>query len=293
MLRAMRKAEKTACGLRRKPFLLDVEYLFIEKNRDAIAHLKTALENSEFRDLLGDKIHLICDDFVSQVPKTIEFVERRGANSRAIFFLDQFGYTDVPLPSIRTIFSRLSKAEIILTFATDFLIDYLTKSQVTQGILARIGLSLPAEQIETARSNQNWQRAIQFALHEQIPNATGADHYTPFFIRSPDSHRDFWLIHLSRHSRARDVMVGLHWERSSDFVHYGGSGLRMLGYDPERDPAVTGQKILPEFCFDAAALASSKEELMAQFPSAWESSLDSRTGCNSATYSNAQRTNLR
>ncbi len=35
--------------------------------------------------------------------------------------------------------------------------------------------------------------------------------YAPFIIRSKEAHRDYWLIHLSQHSRARDMMVGLHW----------------------------------------------------------------------------------
>jgi hypothetical protein len=103
-------------------------------------------------------------------------------------------------------------------------------------------------------------------LHREIPKQTGAKFYTPFFIRSADSHRDFWLIHLSGHFRARDVMVGLHWKESTSFAHYGRSGLRMLGYDQQRDADWTNQHMLPGFYFDETALVSSQEELLEQLP---------------------------
>ena len=122
-------------------------------------------------------------------------------------------------------------AEVILTFATDSLIDYLSENEQTQHILENVGISLPSKTIVTAKESRDWRRTIQFALHREIPEKTGAKFYTPFFIRSADAHRDFWLIHLSGHYRARDVMVGLHWKESTSFAHYGRSGLHMLGYD--------------------------------------------------------------
>jgi hypothetical protein len=145
---------------------------------------------------------------------------------------------------------------VILTFATDSLIDYLSNSEQTQKILEKIGINLPPRTIETAKAERDWRRTIQFALHREIPDRTGAKFYTPFFIRSSDAHRDFWLIHLSGHHRARDVMVGLHWEQNTSFAHYGRSGLRMLGYDQETDQEWTQQSLLPAFHFDCIALAA-------------------------------------
>ena len=129
-----------------------------------------------------------------------------------------------------------------------------------------VGICLPSKTIGTAKEARNWRRTIQFALHREIPERTGAKFYTPFFIRSADSHRDFWLIHLSGHFRARDVMVGLHWKESTSFAHYGRSGLRMLGYDQQYDAEWTKQHMLPGFFFDETALVASQEELLEQLP---------------------------
>jgi three-Cys-motif partner protein len=266
MLEAMHAASINAQQARSKPFNLDVQYFFIEKRRQSLEFLKNTLRDSEYRDQIEDKIQLLNGEFEPQVSRIIEFVKSRGPAGRAIFVLDQCGYMDVPLPAIKRILAELENAEVILTFATGFLIDYLSEDATTQEMLARTGISLPSQTIATAKKNREWRRIIQFALHQQIPQKTGAKYYTPFFIRSADSGRDLWLIHLSGHFRARDVMVGLHWEESTNFAHYGRSGLRMLGYDQSKDADWTKQKMLPGFYFDDTALVSSQEELFQQLP---------------------------
>lgn len=266
MLEAMKQAACDAQELRSKPFLLDVQYIFVEKDPEALEYLRTVIKESEFEPLLSEHIQLVQGEFAGKSPEIAEFVKGRGRANRAIYVLDQFGYSDVPLPTIRSILSSLKNAEVLLTFATDFLIDYLSTNEQSQKILENVGISLPSREIATAKESRDWRRIIQFALHREIPERTGAKFYTPFFIRSADAHRDFWLIHLSGHFRARDVMVGLHWLESTTFAHYGRSGLRMLGYDQEYDSEWTHQQMLPGFYFDDTALASSQEELMTQLP---------------------------
>jgi three-Cys-motif partner protein len=266
MLEAMEQAAEDAQKIRTKPFNLDVQYIFIEKDREALDYLQHVLAESKFAPLIGDRVQLIHGEFTAQVPEIAKFVKKRGRAGRAIFALDQFGYSAVPLPTIRDILATLDNAEVILTFATDSLIDYLSETETTQRILEKVGISLPATKIGTAKEDREWRRTIQFALHREIPEKTEAKFYTPFFIRSTDAHRDFWLIHLSGHFRARDVMVGLHWQESTSFAHYGRSGLRMLGYDQEHDANWTQQRMLPGFFFDDTALASSQDELLEQLP---------------------------
>jgi hypothetical protein len=129
-------------------------------------------------------------------------------------------------------------------------------------MLQNLGLELSREKIRSARVEMDWRYAIQLLLHSEIFAKSGARYYTPFFIRSTDAHRDYWLIHLSNHSRARDVMVGLHWDENNCFAHYGRPGLVMLGYDPDHDIKVTAQP----FLFDEAALARTHESLLGELP---------------------------
>ena len=267
MLQAMKAAGVAAQAQRTKEFHLDVDYFFVEQDVPAYERLKKEITKSEFKNLLENKIRVLNADFVSQIPMLISHIRDKGRSGRAIFVLDQFGYSDVPLPEIKQILASLPNAEIILTFAVDSLIDYLSTNQLTQDLLAKVGVSIPSIDIENAKTSRNWKRAIQLALHKEIPLKTGAKYYTPFFIRSNDAHRDFWLIHLSGHHRARDVMVGLHWDEHTDFAHYGGAGLKMLGYNEKNDESLTRQPTLPGFFFDETARAVSQQELFDQLPS--------------------------
>ncbi len=90
------------------------------------------------------------------------------------------------------------------------------------------------------QSPDEWKRTIQFGLHQDIQKQSGAKFYTPFFIRSEEAHRDYWLLHLSNHPKARDVMMELHWQLHNHFVHYGRAGLNMLGYSPSHDLELQG-----------------------------------------------------
>jgi hypothetical protein len=61
-------------------------------------------------------------------------------------------------------------------------------------------------------------------------------------------------------------MSKLHWDHHTHFTHSGRAGLNMLGYDPERDPNLTKQLLLPTFDFDDDARLRSEAELKEQLP---------------------------
>ena len=261
MLRSMHQAAAAAQAKRSKDFVLDVEYTFVEASLDHYSCLETSLKESEFRSLLSDKIRLIHGEFANHVDEISKRIRRRGKRSRAIFVLDQFGYASVPFSAVRSILSQLENAEIILTFATDSLIDYLSGEESMQKMLGNLGLSFGSDIIQSAKQETDWRRVIQFTLHNQIHQRSGAKYYTPFFIRSKDAHRDYWLIHLSNHSRARDVMVDLHWREKTAFAHYGRPGLFMLGYDQDSDINWTSQPFLFDDDSRAATLSALVDEL--------------------------------
>jgi hypothetical protein len=159
-------------------------------------------------------------------------------------------------------------AEVILTFAADFLIDYLQKERPNRTLksIPELDLDLLASKIDKA--DPRWRLLIQLELHSEIQRLAAARFYTPFFIHSQDSHRDLWLVHLSRHHRARDVMMGVHWELQNSFAHYGRPGLKMLGYRPDEDVFVTNQPCFSGFFFDDKAKALSHGALLEELPAA-------------------------
>lgn len=262
MLHAMREAAVLAQARRKKEFRMDVEYVFIEKSQPSFRYLEAAIQQSEFNGLVPEKIMLINDEFINQVAATIKHVRSRKRGSRAIFLLDQCGFAGVPFAAIRSILSSLANAEVILTFAAETLIDHLSGDGSMQPVLSKLGLEITPAEVALAKQNPNWKFAIQAILHRELVNKSGAKFFTPFFIRSKDAHRDLWLIHLSNHCRARDVMTALHWAENKSFAHYGGAGLNMLGYDQDFDENVAGHP----FLFDENALERTNETLLDQLP---------------------------
>lgn len=119
MLEAMKNANVSVQEGRTKSFQLDVEYFFIEKDLSAFTFLQKAVQDSEYADEATRRATFLNTTFAEAYPKIEEQIESRARGGRAIFVLDQFGYTDVPLPLIRSIMQRLPNAEVLLTFATD------------------------------------------------------------------------------------------------------------------------------------------------------------------------------
>jgi three-Cys-motif partner protein len=125
ILSAIQEAEQAARATRTKEFRVEADYFFIERDKDAYCSLELTLKHSEHASELGNSIHVINDDFAAQTDRLIEFVSEKGRAARSIFVLDQCGYDKVPFSCVRKIMGSLRNAEVILTFAADFLIDYL------------------------------------------------------------------------------------------------------------------------------------------------------------------------
>ena len=269
---ATREAEFLINKERRKPVKLDVSYFFVEADRDAYLHLDKALRQEGHGPKLNDSIYMRHAKFQDEADTIIQYIKRKSPrNGRSIFILDQYGYTEVPTELIRKIFETLPSAEVILTFGVDSFLNFASDSELTAKLLAGIGVPdvLQGRTINDIKSSErDWRLFIQSVLYPQLVAGCGANHYTPFFIRNNKGHGDYWLIHLSQHHRARDVMTDVHWDHNNFFIHYGGPGLdmfRMVGYDPDRDSAHKGQFELG-FKFDDVARSASIASLMEQIP---------------------------
>lgn len=198
----------------------------------------------------------------------IQFIQKKGRAGRSIFLLDQYGYRDVPFRLLQQIFSTLEGAEVILTFAVDALCDYIGNNKQSARLMKDIDLDDEIDLSDFAKTKGASDRRffIQSRLSPAMQKKSGAQFFTPFFIVSRESNREYWLIHLSNHVRARDEMTKLHWELNNYFRHNGGAGLNMFGYDPQKDDALTGQEGFKDFNFDDAARERTSRQLRVDIP---------------------------
>ncbi|MDD5228503.1 MAG: three-Cys-motif partner protein TcmP [Methylococcales bacterium] len=274
MLEAIKEADFLINQKRLKKLALNVDYFFIDKDKMACDSLKNVLKDKGYYDLIDKSIFIHQSVFDKQIDNITTFISRKSPRSpRAIFLLDQYGYKDVPTSLIRKIFASLKNAEVILTFNVDALLTYATdKKGGMQKMLNQIGTphALRGRSIEEIKnSEKNSMLFIQSCLHQDLIKNCNAPYYTPFFIRSSNGYGDYWLIHLSQHPRAHDVMKQIHWQKNNHFIHYGNAGLDMFsmaGYVPERDSAYTKQIELDGYHFDDIAEKESVKVLSHQIP---------------------------
>jgi len=253
---------------RHKDIKFDVLLICVDVNKSAVDHLRHVLEDRGYGALLRDKqVQLVNGKFADHASRLVAVAKNRTPRvGRALFILDQYGYGKVPEPALQEIFAKLERPEVILTFNVDSLINFLSRDNLA-AFESRTGLAgaITAEQIDDAMRGPNWRRSIQSKLYQRITSQSGARFFTPFFVRPHKGHGDFWLLHLSQHWKARDVMARTHWAHHNHFVHYLAPGLNMFstGYAAKIDDEGQPQSA---FEFDDLANRSSMRALHEQIP---------------------------
>ena len=270
ILRALKEAEARihVSQKRKKPIQIDAELICVDEDEQAIKHLRWVLEEEGYEEQLrNEQIRLLTGKFSCYAEAVIRrCAERSKRSGKALFVLDQYGYSEVPLGTLREIFTALGKAEIILTFNVDSLINFLSDKNL-EDFEKKTGYegALSAADLDDQRKGPHWRHLIQAKLYAGITTGSGAKHFTPFFIRPQKGHGDFWLLHLSQHSKARDVMAETHWRHNNHFVHYGDAGLDMfeVGYVARLDDIDSPQTV---FEFDDMAANRSHGAMLTEIP---------------------------
>lgn len=253
---------------RRKPIQIDLELICIDECSYALAFLRKTLEQRGYgADLAADRIRLVQGDFARHCSAAIQRAhDRSRVSGRALFVLDQYGYSAVPVACLRDIFAKLKHAEVLLTFYIDSLINYLSEKNLAD-FERSVGIrtSLSAQEIDEVKQSPSWRVHLQSSLYQDLTSQCSARFFTPFFIRPERGHGDFWLLHLSQHWKARDVMAGTHWLHHNHFAHYGRPGFHMFttGYIGKFDDE---GKLQMGFDFSEMAATVSKDTMMEQIP---------------------------
>ncbi len=233
LLRAVQSAQIKLNVGRQKPIDIRARFYFSDSKRDHVEMLKDTLRDSEFSDLLGKSVFIQTGEFKAVLPSIIDQIRSSQRAGRSLFILDQWGYADVPMASLRSIFQNLGKAEVILTFSIDALLNYLRADGAGAERLQQFGVDKGflaqwnARKSDDAFGRTTAQRALMKRLHEN----SGALFFTPFMLFSSTDNRWMMLAHLSQHQKARDKMLSVHWALQNRFKHIGRGSLFELGFD--------------------------------------------------------------
>lgn len=248
---------------RTKTFTLASEFILIEKRRKSAEYLKQSIKRHGHAGKMETRVRVINDKFENQVDGVINHIKKRGRAHRSFFVLDQYGYNTASLSSVKRIISELENPEILLTFNVDYLIDYIANTPQFLKAVQPVGLTAAqVNELLYMKDQRGGRYFIQQYLLDHIIRETGAPEFTYFYIKSPESHRSYWLLHLSKHYMARNEMAQQHWDLRNHFISHAPSGLRMPGFDPNFD---INQGIL-DFNFDENADLITKNALVSEIP---------------------------
>ncbi len=262
MLEEAKKAEERLNRKRKKRLHINCKFYFVDKEEAHTDHLRKVLREHGYR-VDEDKIVIRTGLFENEVKDILRSIKQRQPRiGRAIFLLDQTGFSQVELSLVSNILGELHAAEVILTFAAESLVNHL--AETPQIVKAVSPLQLTEQQIGDLIENKDGfggRALVQRTLRDHLRVRTGAEYDTPFFIRPEVSRRALWFLHLSRHPTARDVMIQLHWEIQNRFEHYGPGDFGMLGWDALRDSSN-----LPLFQFGDLDKGRMQKQLLDSLP---------------------------
>lgn len=167
------------------------------------------------------------------------------------------------MSSISYIFEQLPKAEVILTFSIDAMLNYLTPKREIAQTAAQFGVDKRfLDAWSVWKNDENAGRGVaQRTIMDAIHRFSRAAFFTPFMIFSEHDNRWIMIAHLSQSQAARDKMLTVHWDKRNTFRHIGPGGQFEIGYDAR---VVDGDALFSFSDLDSAQMFS---ELEADLPS--------------------------
>ena len=216
---------------RNRPTVFDVEFYFVDKKKNHIDYLNNVIDERPI-DVKRNKIHTLIGDFAGYYKRIVSSIKsRQPIAGRSIFLLDQTGFSQVDLEIVRYILNELGNSEVIITIAMDALRNFAQNNDAF--VSAVMPLHFNKSQIEEILESKGDKSngAMQRIFRPHIRSITNATFDTPFFITPETSRRSLWFVHLSKHPKARDVMMNTHWVQQNYFNHVGPGGFGMLGWD--------------------------------------------------------------
>ncbi|EKK00105.1 hypothetical protein RBSH_04627 [Rhodopirellula baltica SH28] len=255
MIGAVRDSEAAIAAKKTKPFRINARFHFSDADRDAHLRLKQDLADSRYHEDVEEGNILIdnkrFEDFLPTVLKRIKSQPRQ----KAIFFLDQCGWNQATLRDCNRILKHLPKAEIIWNISVESLAMFANDQDAFRVATERFGVDLgdAISARENAIRLSDWRKSLVSHYLQQIRSNCIAKFVSPFMVQH--SGWGYWLLHLSNHKEANDVMKVTHWRHQNNSLHEGFPGLRMLEFNRGN----WNQSSL--FRFDAEADQATREAL--------------------------------
>ncbi|WP_343560383.1 three-Cys-motif partner protein TcmP [Kiloniella sp. b19] len=237
------KLQKEISEKRGRPVEIEPYFFFNDLEPTAIKYLKIFIQdffphyfkNCSFYNKAFEDVYL-------EVLHEMKSLESSSKGNRKFFFIDPYGYLQVPMQAIQMI-KKSGKSEILWNFMIDYTAHYWTPENQKKIDFYKIFGTSPAQKealinrINSLKSTFEW-HAIRHVICELIHYNSRFVTMSDFAIQMDTSHKFMTLIHLADSPKARDVMTGSHWANGNVTQTYNYDGLqyqnitRQVGQDP-------------------------------------------------------------
>ncbi|TWU46501.1 three-Cys-motif partner protein TcmP [Rubripirellula reticaptiva] len=234
------------------------KYHFADLSRSAISELTRGIQASEYAPLLGTgDIQVDRMAFDEYLPRLLQRIPSH-EKTKAIFFLDQCGWNIATLDHCNAILRHLPKAEIIWNISVESLAMFANDNPDFRKGIKRFGVDLGDAFTNQASFNHfsDWRKALVAIFLDAIRKGCVAKYVSPFMVQHDGW--GYWLLHLSNHPQANNVMKATHWLHQNNSLHEGFAGLKMLEFNRNNFNQAT------MFRFDQAASEATQEALVEQ-----------------------------
>lgn len=233
MLQAVNEAERRIAADKTKPFKINAKYYFADKCEHATAKLRSTLNDTGFGNLIRtSNIAIDTMPFDKFLPHLLARIPQNN-RTKAIFFLDQTGWNQATLTHCNTILSHLPKAEIIWNISVESLATFANQNSSFHKAVSKFGIEL--SDAFTSRPSfthlSDWRKALVAMFLRKVRKNCAARYVSPFMIQHDGW--GYWLLHLSNHPEANNVMKSTHWLHENGSLHEGFPGLKMLEFNKD------------------------------------------------------------
>ncbi|MCA9215224.1 MAG: three-Cys-motif partner protein TcmP, partial [Planctomycetales bacterium] len=256
MLNTVHGAQQTINASRTTTKLdIRARYHFADRSTSAVDQLKRGIQASEYSPkLLSGEIQIDRMAFDDYLPHLLGRIPSH-PKTKALFFLDQCGWNVATLEHCNTILRHLPKAEIIWNISVESLATFANDNPDFRTAINRFGVDLGDAFTSQASFSHfsDWRKALIAIFLDKIRRGCIANYVSPFMIQHDGW--GYWLLHLSNHPQANNVMKSTHWLHQNHSLHEGFPGLKMLEFNRDNFNQAT------MFRFDKAAAEATNESL--------------------------------
>ncbi len=263
ILEELESAEIRVNEGRPNPVIFNIRTHFIDDNNNNLSALRNYLWTQGYGARIGSDINLHHGKIESKIDHIRSDVSLLSPRSgRSIFLLDQTGYTSVELSMVRSLLDEFDRSEVIMTWAIDWLIDFLNAGSDFAKAALGAGIDQSAlQELLELKGQKGARYLIQNRLAQHLKAQLGNPYFTVIFVKPAESGRALWLVHASNHPAARNAMACTHWEVANASISHGPDGLGILGFTANDVSSLP----LP-LDFDSSALQRVKAGLKQDLP---------------------------